>query len=166
MPKPQSNRLPDPMSGVVDRLLAQLPGLQVEPSSSASSRLGNGSLGPVHVVPLPSEDLLGPRSRLTLALALGTMMAWWPYSRTCGVPLLGYLGAVLAVIVGGSWAAASAWRHRTGLVHLLSLVLVLYGVMLGAAELLPRTGYAVDQANWVCEDAPLPPTQVTAFHSL
>jgi hypothetical protein len=39
------------------------------------------------------------------------------------------------------------------LVHLLALILVLYGVMLGGAELLPRTGYAVDQANWVCEDS-------------
>jgi hypothetical protein len=141
------------MSGVVDRLLAQLPGLQGEVSISTSSRSGNGTIGAIHVVPLPSEDLLGPRARLTLALALGTMMAWWPYSRSCGFPLLGYLGAVLAVIVGGAWAAASAWRHRTGLVHLLALILVLYGVMLGGAELLPRTGYAVDQANWVCEDS-------------
>ena len=31
MPKPSPVHKPDPMSGVVDRLLAQLPGLQGEP---------------------------------------------------------------------------------------------------------------------------------------
>jgi hypothetical protein len=98
------------------------------------------------------EDLLGPWARLVLGLALGTMMAWWPYPRTCGIPLAGYMTAVFTVVLGGGWAAVSAWRYRASLAHVLSLILVFYGMMLMAAELLPRTGYAVDQANWQCQE--------------
>jgi hypothetical protein len=34
------------------------------------------------------------------------------------------------------------WRHRTARAHILSLALVAYGIVLGAMEILPRTGYA------------------------
>jgi hypothetical protein len=144
------------MSGVVDRLLAQLPGLQGEaPSSRGISHQGAsfGSGSSIHTVPPPMEDLLGPWARLLLGLALGTMMAWWPYPRTCGFPLAGYLTAVFTVVLGGGWAAVSAWRYRASLAHVLSLILVFYGMMLVAAELLPRTAYAVDQATWECQDS-------------
>jgi len=104
------------------------------------------------------EDLLGPWARLVLGLALGTMMAWWPYSRTCGFPLAGYLAAVFTVILGGAWAAVSAWRYRASLAHVLALILVFYGAMLVTAELLPRTGYAVDQATWQCQENNLDPS--------
>lgn len=141
------------MSGVVDRLLAQLPGLQGEApiSRGASHQVGSSGTS-IHTVPPPMEDLLGPWARLVLGLALGTMMAWWPYPRTCGFPLAGYLTAVLTVVLGGGWAAVSAWRYRASLAHVLSLILVFYGMMLVAAELLPRTGYAVDQATWQCQE--------------
>ena len=125
------------MSGVVDRLLAQLPGLQGEaPSPRAISHQGAsfGSSSSIHTVPPPMEDLLGPWARLLLGLALGTMMAWWPYPRTCGFPLAGYLTAVFTVVLGGGWAAVSAWRYRASLAHVLSLILVFYGMMLVAAE--------------------------------
>jgi hypothetical protein len=141
------------MAGVVDRLLAQLPGLQGEaPIYRGAPRHFGSSATTIHTVPSPSEDLLGPWARLILGLALGTMMAWWPYARTCGFPLMGYLAAVGTVIMGGGWAAVSAWRYRASLAHILSLILVLYGVMLVAAELLPRSGYAVDQATWQCQE--------------
>jgi hypothetical protein len=86
-----------------------------------------------------------------LGLSLGVMLAAWPYLQTCGEPLLGYLGAVCTVVTAGGWAAVAAWRHRAGLAHIVSLILVFYGIMLAAAVVLPRTGYAVDQATWVCE---------------
>jgi len=141
------------MSGVVDRLLAQLPGLQGEaPVFRGAPRQVGPSGTPIHSVPAPMEDLLGPWARLVLGLALGTMMAWWPYPRTCGFPLAGYLIAVSTVVLGGGWAAVSAWRYRASLAHVLSLILVFYGMMLVVAELLPRTGYAVDHATWQCEE--------------
>jgi hypothetical protein len=141
------------MAGVVDRLLAQLPGLQGEAHSSRAAPRQVGSYGTsIHTVPPPMEDLLGPWARLALGLALGTMMAWWPYPRTCGFPLAGYLAAVSTVIWGGGWAAVSAWRYRASLAHVLSLILMFYGMMLVTAELLPRTGYALDHATWQCEE--------------
>lgn len=163
MPKPSPGREPDPMAGVVDRLLSQLPGLQGgSPASRGAPRHQAGAVGTgVHYVQLiPEEDLLGPWARVVLSLALGTMMAWWPYSRSCGFPLMGYLGAIATVIVAGGWAAVGAWKHRTSLAHVVSLIVMLYGIMLGGAELLPRTGYAVDQATWQCGDA------ASEFHSV
>jgi hypothetical protein len=88
--------------------------------------------------------------RLLLGLSLGIMMARWPYSRTCGLPLFGYLSAVVTVMLAGVWAAVSAWKFRTALAHIVAVILVVYGFLLVAAELLPRTGYALYQATWLC----------------
>jgi hypothetical protein len=82
------------------------------------------------------------------------MMAWWPYTRTCGLPLVGYLGATLIVMVTGLWAAAASWRYRVAVAHIIALTVLLYGLTLGVAELLPRTGYAVDHASWQCDEIP------------
>lgn len=154
MPKLPPNREPDPLAGVVDRLLAQLPGLQGEsrPSRSAPHHVGAADTAIHYVQPDAGEDLLGPWARVLLSLALGTTIVWWPYPRTCGFPLIGYLGAILTIVLGGGWAAVSAWRYRASLAHIIALILVFYGIMLGAAELLPRTGYAVDHATWQCEE--------------
>jgi hypothetical protein len=97
-------------------------------------------------------------ARVLLGLALGITMAVWPYSRTCGLPLFGYLGALAIVMIAGGWGAVAAWRFRTGLAHIVALILVFYGFMLAAAELLPRTGYSVDRATWQCEDSSAGPT--------
>jgi hypothetical protein len=152
------------MSGIVDRLLAQLPGLQGEaPAPRAAPRQAVSGGGGVHYVQYAEqEDLLGPWARLLLGLALGTMIAWWPYPRSCGFPLIGYLGAILTIMLAGGWAAVSSWRYRASLAHLISLILVFYGIMLGAAELLPRTGYAVDHATWECEESASPSSSVSA----
>ena len=151
------------MSGIVDRLLAQLPGLQGEAPASRAPRQAVSGGGGVHYVQYTEqEDLLGPWARLLLGLALGTMIAWWPYPRSCGFPLIGYLGAILTIMLAGGWAAVSSWRYRASLAHLISLILVFYGIMLGAAELLPRTGYAVDHATWECEESASPSSSVSA----
>jgi hypothetical protein len=138
------------MSGVVDRLLAQLPGLQ---SDSPYAR-GSGQVvsfgGPV--TEAPRRDFLGPWARLLLGLILGTTIAWWPYSRSCGAPLAGYLCALLTIVFAAGVAAVSSWKHRAPLAHVLSLILLFYGIMMTVAELLPRTGYAVDHASWACEE--------------
>lgn len=158
MAKPLPGREPDPMSGVVDRLLAQLPGLQGESPvpRNPPRQMGTPGAATYQFSSAAPEDLLGPWARLLLGLALGTMIAWWPYSRSCGFPLVGYLGAILTIMLAGGWAAVSSWRYRASLAHILSLILVFYGIMLGAAELLPRTGYAVDHATWRCEETNSP----------
>ncbi|HEY8198087.1 MAG TPA: hypothetical protein VIG04_13995 [Gemmatimonadales bacterium] len=150
MPKPPSGREPDPMARVVDRLLAQLPGLQgAEPappvfrSSTGEIRVASGR----YVEP---PTLIGLWGRVVLGLMLGVMMTVWPYFRECGLPLFGYLGALAAVVVAGGWIAVTAWQLRNGIAHILALILLFWGLMLTADQLLSRTGYAAAPATWMC----------------
>jgi hypothetical protein len=160
MPKPPPAREPDPMAGVVDRLLAQLPGLRGGPEPFRHSPPRIMPQSPVTTAtraPVVSQgQLVGTWFRLLLALAFGVMMASWPYQRACGLPLLGYLTAVTVVVWSGALAATAAWRYRVALAHILSLILVLYGLMLAMAEVLPRTGYAMKNATWQCGEADAP----------
>lgn len=97
---------------------------------------------------------LGVFARLMLAVLLGVGMFFWPYVSRCGIGLAAYLGAVVVLLVAGGWSALWAWRHRAGRAHVLALLLVLWGLILGAMEILPRTGYAKPSAQhpegWVC----------------
>ena len=144
------------MAGVVDRLLAQLPGLSEPPMSAARPRAAGQWTTPVSMARTESvshSQLIGVWVRVLLGLAVGVMMgAGWPYPRACGMPLAGYLGAVATVILTGAWAASAAWRYRASLAHIVSLIILFYGIVLAAAELLPRTGYSVDRADWQCEE--------------
>ena len=171
MPKPSPQRGPvhDPMTGVVDRLLAQLPGLQAhsEPPKYNSAR------PPAYTAPTMTSvrqsddgqrDVLGMWLRVVLGLSLAVMMGWWPYTRACGLPLFGYMAAVSTVIFAGAWAGSASWRGRNGLAHTISLVLLLYGMLLGASELLPRTGYAVERATWSCQDLGTVPSTVLSVN--
>lgn len=142
------------MARVVDRLLAQLPGLQGSPDPAPAATYRSSapefrSGASVRVVDPPTTA--GLWGRVALGIALGIMMTGWPYFRECGLPLFGYLGAVVAVVVAGGWIAATAWKLRNGVAHILSLVLLFWGMVLAADEVLPRTGYAAITATWHCE---------------
>jgi hypothetical protein len=78
------------------------------------------------------------------------MMAAYPYFRECGLPLFGYLCAVAAVVLAGAWVAVLAWQMSNEVVHLGALLLILWGLVLTADVLLPRTGYAAIPASWQC----------------
>jgi hypothetical protein len=163
MPKSSSGSQPDPMERVVDRLLAQLPGLREHRSSETQRPWGaepgwgqGGSSEDANDPP----NLLGLCARLLLVIALSVMMAGWPYDRTCGLPLYTYLVAVAMVILGGGWAAITAWKLRVGLAHVISLILVFWGLVLSADALLPRIGYAGQDAGWQCEQEYAPATPV------
>lgn len=101
-----------------------------------------------------STSTFGVVLRLLLAVALGVAMVFWPYPARCGVGLFGYLGAVGVLIAAGLWSAVWSWRHRSGRAHVLSLLITLWGTVLGAIEILPRTGYATPTerhpAQWLC----------------
>jgi hypothetical protein len=163
MPKPVSSRpgpQPDPLAGVVDRLLAQLPGLQgQEPSVRSAPRAGV----PVTVTGLSARNVVAAQParlsmwiRVLLGLTLAVTMGSWPYSRDCGLPLLSYFGAVSMVSLAGVWAAIASWKARGALAHVISLTLIFYSVLLAASELLPRTGYAMEHATWTCSDLGAP----------
>ena len=94
-------------------------------------------------------------ARVVLAAALGIGMMFWPYDAKCGSGMVLYLGAVAAVVVSGTWSAVWSWRHRAARLHTLSLLLILWGLVLGAIDILPRIGYAkpdvAHPAGWMCK---------------
>ena len=97
----------------------------------------------------------GVFARLLLSVALGIAIVFWPYGSRCGLGLAAYLGAVTAVVASGVWSAVWTFRHRAGRAHALSLLLILWGLILGAQEILPRVGYAIPTPQhptaWYCQ---------------
>lgn len=107
---------------------------------------------------------LGVMARLVLATALGVGMLFWPYDAKCGVGLAGYLAATVVLVAAGVWSSVWTWRHRSSRGHVLSLLLVLWGGVLAAIEILPRSGYAKPdpaRPGWSCP-APVPTTTTPA----
>lgn len=102
-----------------------------------------------------STSTVGVMLRLLLAVMLGVAMIFWPYSARCGIGLFAYLGAVGVVMAAGVWTSVWTWRHRSARGHLLSLLLIVWGGVLGAMEVLPRIGYATPSAQhpaeWLCK---------------
>ena len=102
-----------------------------------------------------TTSTLGVFLRLLLSVALGVGIIFWPYDARCGIGLFGYLAAIGVVTASGIWSAVWTWRHRSARGHTLSLLLVLWGVILGAMEVLPRVGYAkadaLHPATWTCK---------------
>jgi len=130
-----------------DALLPEQKGKGGKPSKAA----------PPASAPAPAArktSTLGVMARLVLAIALGVAIMFWPYSTKCGMGLFGYLAASVVVIVAGGWSAIWTWRHRSASGHILSLLLILWGALLAAQQVLPRIGYAkpdpAHPAIWMC----------------
>jgi hypothetical protein len=131
----------------IDQQLASIP------SQSASPARAQGGAAPA-----PSSrsetSTFGVMARLTLAGVLGVAIVFWPYSARCGLGLAGYLGAVATLIVAGVWSSIWTWKHRAAKAHTVSLLLLTWGIVLAAADVLPRVGYAKPSvnhpANWTC----------------
>lgn len=102
----------------------------------------------------PTTTTFGVYARLTLAVALGVAIIFWPYVARCGIGLAAYLGAVAAVVISGAWSAVWTFKHRAARAHVLSLLLVLWGLVLAGLDVLPRVGYAIPTAEhpatWSC----------------
>jgi hypothetical protein len=86
--------------------------------------------------------MFGAGARLILVFALFAALALWPYANQCGWGLFSYMGVEAVIVAGGLWVAVTTWRYRLPRMHALSLVIVLAGLVLIAADVLPRTGYA------------------------
>jgi hypothetical protein len=97
----------------------------------------------------------GVYARLTLSVALGVGMVVWPYPARCGAGLAAYLAAVVVVVTSGVWSSVWTWRHRASRAHTLSLLIILWGLVLGSLEVLPRIGYAKPDlrhpVGWSCQ---------------
>jgi len=151
----------------VDKQLAALPDDALLPSTATELPAGSkpekgtpagGAAAPARV--RPETTGFGVYSRLVLSVALGVAMVLWPYEARCGVGLGAYLAAVVVVIASGVWSSIWTWRHRASRAHTLSLLLILWGLLLGSIEVLPRVGYAKPDARhpaqWACVESPPP----------
>ena len=150
------------MSAEVDRLLKQLPGadpmLRGSGSAPKPGVTRSPLSGPMRANAAPaarpqgstSQQKVGVWARVGLGVVVGVLMTQWPYRHGCGLPLYGYMAAVLAVTVAGVWGAISSWKVRMGLAHVLALLVVAWGLLLGAAQVLPRVGPAPRAATWQC----------------
>ena len=142
----------------VDRLIAKnLP--QADPSLGRNAPVPHAApgapahAGPGHALPAARASAgqwLGTWVRVGLGLLIGIGMTQWPYTYGCGMRLGFYLIGVAAVITTGVWSSLSSWRRRLGVAHLLSQVLIVWGVLLAAREFVPRVG-AKAVATWLCQ---------------
>lgn len=109
--------------------------------------------------------LIGVTARLILVAAVGVALLFWPYDKTCGLGLFGFLGAEAVIVIGGIWIGITTWRARLPRMHLVSIVIGLAGLILIAADVLPRIGYAAVDAksppSFACPDTPAPTTPTT-----
>jgi len=142
----------------VDRLIAKnLP--QADPSLGRNAPVPHAAHGaPAHASPghaLPAGrasagQWLGTWVRVGLGLLIGIGMTQWPYAHACGPRLMFYLLGVTAVITTGVWSSLSSWRRRLGVAHVLSQLLIVWGVLLAADVFVPRVG-AKAVATWLCQ---------------
>lgn len=148
----------------IDRMLEGASDEALLPTTSAKTPQARAEM----VEKQRTTSTLGVMARLLLASALGVGMLFWPYDAKCGVGLAGYLAATGVVAAAGVWSSIWTWRHRSSRGHILSLLLILWGGVLAAIEILPRSGYAKPDRNrpgWSCPaptaPQPIPPTTTT-----
>ncbi len=99
----------------------------------------------------PRGAVLGSWIRVLLGVALAVGLSQWPYAHPCGLPLFLYLGATVLVVLVGIWGAVSTWRRRLPAAHVMALLVVAWGLAIGASVMLPRIGYARAAATWMCQ---------------
>lgn len=150
----------------IDRLIKTLPHADPElrgdavpersptrASRAVAASVGNSPSASAPVIPsfTPRQlELAGAWLRTVAATGLGVAVLAWPYAHDCGWLLHSYLGVIGAVLVAGCWASWSAWRARVAVAHVLALMVVFWGIVLAAEQLLPRIGYAAVEAVWRC----------------
>ena len=154
----------DELALEIDKLLKKLPGADpmlrgdpepvvARPAAARSAGVGVVGTGPRPATP-PQPSVRAQKAgvwvRTLLGVGVGVAVTQWPYARSCGWPLYGYLGVVGAVIVAGGWAGVWSWRLRMAVTHVVSLILVFWGIVLAAEQILPRIGYAAETAEWRC----------------
>ena len=73
-----------------------------------------------------------------LAVLLAVALLLWPYDRNCGIRLIFFIGAGGLALLAGVVGALNSWAHRSGLAHLLSLLVIVWaGVMADTGDPAP-----------------------------
>ena len=104
--------------------------------------------------------------QLVVAIAAGSGLWFWPWGTRCGLNAIAFTSATGAVTLLGLWSAIGSWKHRQAYAHVLSFAVMVWGLVLGAREVLPRVGYALPSlerpGGWSCEAPIAPPTTPSA----
>jgi hypothetical protein len=156
-----SDRQRREQEAIVKRLLRDLPYADPtlsgqDPGRPPGGGRGAGTSGPARPIP-PQRPRAGAAWLWTLlSLVTSAAVPFWPYARDCG-SWLGLYGAVVTVVLVVTLRAVwVSWRDRIGAAHGLALLVLLWGLALGADVVLPRVGYAAERAGWRCA-LPVPP---------
>lgn len=163
MPKSPPFRTPKTTLALeVDRLLKQLPGGDPtllgdrEPSEPPRTRQsGSFSVGTARTAPPPAVPSVRAQHLISwlgalFSAGLGAAVAQWPYARECGWVLYLYLGVIGVLLVTAGWSSVAAWRVRSAGSHVLSLIVVFWGIVLAAEQILTRIGYSAQASLWAC----------------
>ena len=121
------------------------PAGQAPAKPAAPARPGRGA-----VVQRLVGGTLGAWGRFGLGAVLGVAMTQWPYAHDCGGPLFAYLAGTVTVVGAGAWSAVNAWARRLGVVHAVSIAIMMWGVILVGREVIPRTEGAGGDVRWTC----------------
>ncbi len=150
-PRP-SGSAPKPIAQTRPSGSAPRPIAQARPSGSAPRPISRKRpLVPAASVAQPSGNArVGTWGRISLGVLIAVGMLQWPYDHSCGFKLGFYLTAVARVFVSAGWASAGSWKNRMPIAHSVSQILLLWGFILGAGQVLPRVGYTKDLATWRC----------------
>jgi hypothetical protein len=141
----------------VDKLLAKLPeaeptlgrGVPTVPVSPRPAVGGVPGAGALPAGPARGRAWVTTWMRVGLGLALGVGMLLWPYTHACGWRLGVYLVGATVVSVAGVWSALTSWKRRLGIAHILSIVLIVWGLALAGRQILPRI-YDKTPAPFLC----------------
>lgn len=139
------------------------PAAPTKPAAGGATKALPAARASAPAVTVPSAGAGKPWvawAKVLVAVGAAAGLMFWPWPARCGAPLIGFTAATGGVALLGLWSAVGTWRHRLGLAHVASLLVTVWGLALGAREVLPRVGYAVPSAErpaqWSCEG--LPPT--------
>ena len=140
----------DKEMAAIDQVIAK--GGYVAPSGGAPVAAPAGGGTPVAAAAPAGgrRAWIGTWVRTILGLALAAGLSVWPWWHGCGLKEYFYLSAVGLLSLTGLWVMLVSWRRRSGLSHILGLLMLGYALWLGASEILPRVGYAKVTQAWAC----------------
>lgn len=139
----------------IDKLMAAdrqpaPPAVPARSSDGGSRQPAPRPAAPTGTVATRPRDTLGIWLRAFLGALGAVALAYWPYNKACGGPLYLYLTGVAAIVGMGLYTMRYSWTHRRGVAHLVGGLVLLGGLALAAAEILPRVGYAAAALSWTC----------------
>jgi hypothetical protein len=141
----------DKEMAAIDQVIAK--GGYVAPSGGAPAvapAAGGAPGAPTAAPSVGRHSWIGTWVRTLLGVALAVGLSVWPWWHGCGLKGYFYLAAVGLLALTGIWVMLVSWRRRSGLSHLLGLLMLAYAVWLGASEVLPKVGYAKVATTWSC----------------